>query len=565
MTRCFGIIATYMLLMTHCAHVAGTPTNKPSIDTPVDQLQPTQAERDALAEIEKLIGKQFRVNRNGAPIEAFIGEHALTPELLDQLSKLKSLRALFLNRSKIANDDLKYVAALVNLKKLYLGETAAGDAGLEHLNGLTKLEYLHLGDTEVTSAGTRHLRGLTSLKILHLFNTKVDDGGLASLQGLSKLQLVSLNPATVTDEGVNKLQQALPKLVIQGKPNWNVGHPDSAKELSVSIAVPQRDSRRVIDLRQSGAYFNVVVTNRSKHDLRLWETWNSWGYFNLSFDVLDENGRVVSTVSKRPRAWTVNFPSWVTIKPGEHFVLKVDFDPDIWIWGGDVGDSRPAYLPFLSVMGKEPEFKLNLRAVFRILPDWETIENTVWTGTVKSAPDEFVIRHLPPNTDQSGQVYEDKARGFTMTLPNGWSATPTFFSMMHYRDVFLCINSQGKQALRVTHKRKGNTETYNPETVAEQLEPGAVYIDVAYFEGPGGKRSVRGKPDTVGSRPFQEKVEPTRLADGKLSRIEESFIKDERRWHVYAYFREPVKRDVRVKAEQLLRSFQFVDKTRTQP
>lgn len=366
-----------------------------SIDGSVDEQQPTDTEKRALAAIEKVVGGNFRVNKKGAAIEAFLGDHELTADLLEHLAKIRSLRSLYLNRSKIADDELRHLTELANLRRLYLGETAVGDAGLEHLKGLTNLEYLHLGDTKVTGAGTEHLRGLTNLKILHLFHTRVDDGGLADLQGLSKLQLVSLSPTTVTDEGVKKLQQALPKLVIQGKPKWIVDHPDSAKELSVSIAVPKRDSLRVIDLRQPDAYFNVVVTNLSKRSLRLWETWNSWGYFNLSFDVLDDKGNVVNSVVKRPRVWTRNGATWVTIKPGEHFILEVDFDPDIWIWGGDIGDSRPVYLPFLSVMGAKPEFKLKLRAVFRILPDWETNENNVWTGTVRSTPDTFSVRHTP--------------------------------------------------------------------------------------------------------------------------------------------------------------------------
>lgn len=71
----------------------------------------------------------------------------------------------------------------------------------------------------------------------------------------------------------------------------------------------------------------------------------------------------------------------------------------------------------------------------------------------------------------AGQVYEDKARRFRITIPKGWSATPASYAVQHYRDVFLCINSNGNKALRVTNERKGDTERYNPETVAAQLAP----------------------------------------------------------------------------------------------
>jgi hypothetical protein len=365
-----------------------------------EQVKPTDAERQALVAIEKLLGRQFVVNENGAAVEGLLGGHKLTDAVLKHLPELKNLQSLYLNRTEITDDGMKRLSALTNLRKLYLGETTVGDAGLKHLKGLTKLEYLHLGATKVSGAGTKYLEELTNLKILHLFDTNVDDGGLANMQGLTKLQLVSLPPTTVTDEGVKKLQQALPKLVIQGKPKWVVDHPDSAKELSVSIAVPARDSKRSIDLRERDSHFHVVVTNLSKHDLRLWETWNSWGYFNLSFDILDDKGNVAYSIVKRPRAWTRNAATWVTVKPGEHFLLKVDFDPDIWIWGTDVGDNTPVYLPFLAVVGRKPEFNVRLRAVFRILPDWETIEHNVWTGTVRSTSADFVVRHTLRSTDK---------------------------------------------------------------------------------------------------------------------------------------------------------------------
>ncbi len=388
-----------------------------AIEPPNTQTKPTDAEKKALVEIEKLVGRQFTVNENGAVVQGVLGGHELTAAVLEHLAELRNLRTLYLHRTEITNDGMKCLREMTNLRKLYLGETAVGDAGLEHLMGLTNLEYLHLGNTKVSGEGTKYLKGLTNLKILHLFDTNVNDAGLANLQGLSKLQLVSLSSSTVTAGGVRKLQQALPKLVITGNPRWAAVHPDSAKELSVSIAVPARDSKRTIDIRKPDSHFNVVVTNRSKHDLRLWETWNSWGYYNLSFDVLDGKDNVLYSIVKRPRAWTVNGATWVTVKPGEHFVLKVDFDHDIWV-RDDLGDDRRIYVPFLALMRTTPEFKLKLRAVFQILPDDETIEKEVWTGTVKSAPDDFVIHHTPQKAanepNQTARSKEDKTHSFSL-------------------------------------------------------------------------------------------------------------------------------------------------------
>ena len=170
----------------------------------------------------------------------------------------------------------------------------------------------------------------------------------------------------------------------------------------------------------------------------------------------------------------------------------------------------------------------------------------------------------PATGKAGGTVYEDKARGFRLTIPKGWSATPASYAVQHYRDVFLCINSRGNKALRVVDQRSGDTVEYSPRTVAAQLTPGTVYLDLAYFEGPGGRRNVKGKPDTVDAdlSPLLKQSPWKKVAGGKFSKAVLSFIKGERAWHFYAYIREPAAPSARAQAESVLRSFRF---TGTQP
>lgn len=371
-----------------------------------ESLERSEEEQEALLAIQKLVGQNFTVNGKGAVVRGVLGGFELTEEGFEHLGQLKNLQTLYLHKTNISDTRLEPLKGLTNLQQLYLGTTNVGDDGIEHLEGMTKLEYLHLGSTKVTDVGLKHLEGLPNLRILDLFDTQVTDAGLEHLQGLNNLQRLSLANTNVTDEGVRKLQRALPKLVIVGKPKWAVVNPDDAKTLSVSIAVPKRQSERAIDLRQPGSHFNVVITNKTDGDLRLWETLNSWGYFNLSFDVLDDDGKVVGSISKKPRGWTVNGPTWLTLEPGGHFTLEIDFDPEIWIWRTDVGGNKPAFIPFLAMANTTPEFDSKLRAVFRILPDVKSIEHNIWTGTVRSTPDNFVIRHTPrtANNDSTTSV-----------------------------------------------------------------------------------------------------------------------------------------------------------------
>lgn len=149
---------------------------------------------------------------------------------------------------------------------------------------------------------------------------------------------------------------------------------------SIAIAVSNRGTKRTINLANPGSHFHVVVTNNSNREQRIWETWNSWGYFNLRFDVMDDKGSVAYQITKnRNKTWTRNVPSWVTLGPGEHFVRDVDFDRDTWI------------MPFLKSADPQRHSSLKLRAVFEIKSNDESVEHGIWTGAIESKADDFTV------------------------------------------------------------------------------------------------------------------------------------------------------------------------------
>ena len=158
-------------------------------------------------------------------------------------------------------------------------------------------------------------------------------------------------------------------------------------ELTVAIAVPARGPHqkgkpgpRVIDIRQAQSHFHVVVTNTSGKPQRLWQTWNSWGYYNLRFEVADAAGKVLYAIKKKPRAWTRNFPSWIELASGEPFVMDVSFDRESWT------------LPFLKDK-RQGEFPLRMRAVFGNRADKQTEEHKVWTGEASSPFQDYRVRY----------------------------------------------------------------------------------------------------------------------------------------------------------------------------
>jgi len=118
-------------------------------------------------------------------------------------------------------------------------------------------------------------------------------------------------------------------------------------------------------------HFHVLLTNTSTAPINLFEEWNSFGYYGLSFDIKYPDGRTVHLV-KKPRGWDKNFPSTVTIEPGGFYVFNVTFEPGIW------------ENSILNEKAGEHGTRCRMQAIYSIESDKYAREERVWTGTIKS-------------------------------------------------------------------------------------------------------------------------------------------------------------------------------------
>ncbi len=162
--------------------------------------------------------------------------------------------------------------------------------------------------------------------------------------------------------------------------------------LSIAISTPVRVENaldhRVLPVRE-GQHFHVLITNDSDKDQKLWESWNSWGFFNLRFDILDEKGEVINSIVKTPdTVWTRNFPSYTVLKPRQHLVFDVGLSHRDWV----IARKRRPYTPFVQTEDATNKNKLNLQAVFEIPKDEETDKQFVWVGQIQTAPETYEIR-----------------------------------------------------------------------------------------------------------------------------------------------------------------------------
>jgi len=72
----------------------------------------------------------------------------------------------------------------------------------------------------------------------------------------------------------------------------------------------------------------VKVTNTSTQELKLFEEWNSWGYYNLK--IVFGDGFHEYWVTKQPGVWYRNFSSFHTLASGQSFQIPVAFADHIW-------------------------------------------------------------------------------------------------------------------------------------------------------------------------------------------------------------------------------------------
>lgn len=146
--------------------------------------------------------------------------------------------------------------------------------------------------------------------------------------------------------------------------------------LSLMIMVPIHDGQRTIEVGHRAAHFNVIVKNLSEHRLNLWREWCSWGYFNLSFRLTDENG-ITWIAKKKEKDWEKNFPDFVIVDPRDELVIDVTFDPDIWdnVLPLDAGRSMT----------------VSMVAIYQSENSDDAKERGVWSGRLVSDEREYTL------------------------------------------------------------------------------------------------------------------------------------------------------------------------------
>jgi len=168
--------------------------------------------------------------------------------------------------------------------------------------------------------------------------------------------------------------------------------PTRAADWSIDV-VPQnsRDGVQYISLYDP---FQVVLTNTTDHDLMVWKEWCSWGYFNLSFEFANKDGKVIKIAKDTNEEWTKNGPDGFVVKPGKHFVLSVtlvnrDKASDKWIGTEKLDGGMTIKAIYKNTNDAFPGEKPPPQN--KIPHDRQKYIDSAWIGQVESEPMQITI------------------------------------------------------------------------------------------------------------------------------------------------------------------------------
>ena len=146
--------------------------------------------------------------------------------------------------------------------------------------------------------------------------------------------------------------------------------------LVVTIPYNQQGKRDAyIDVKPPYPFY-VLLTNTGRKPLKLWDQWNSWGFFSLQLEVIGPDGQKHLSKKKQIQ-FLINAPTGHVLRPGEAEVWDVELATVAW--------ENLEWIP------KQEKLKTQVRAIYSVVPDEETQSGGVWTGRATSRAYDFTI------------------------------------------------------------------------------------------------------------------------------------------------------------------------------
>lgn len=109
------------------------------------------------------------------------------------------------------------------------------------------------------------------------------------------------------------------------------GAQDLIAQGNISIELMPKEYKDSTINIQDTILFLVKLINNSKDTLNFYEEWNSWGFWNIEFELIKSTGKHIK-IKRESKGWDKNFASCYLIKPNQHVFIPIYNQKDWWFW-----------------------------------------------------------------------------------------------------------------------------------------------------------------------------------------------------------------------------------------
>jgi hypothetical protein len=185
---------------------------------------------------------------------------------------------------------------------------------------------------------------------------------------------------------------------------------DSDEQIRQRIPNAARDSLRCeirgnengnIVFDEAGPGNLHFILSSSQEGLKVFQEWNSWGFYARSFLAVDEKDKAKRyRLAHRIRPWDKNFAATHLLNAGQFLITDIHLCDGSWAVEPKLPEDVPA--------------RLILTGIFEIKTDAESKAQDVWTGRIESVPksafiDRFCVKRLN-ETHADGTPWGSKSK-----------------------------------------------------------------------------------------------------------------------------------------------------------
>ena len=177
----------------------------------------------------------------------------ISPKGMKYLLRMKSLKQLDVQSTKVTNDDVLHLTA-VPLQTLNLNRTKVTDGVFVHINEMRSLSSLYIGGTNVSDAGLRTLKN-HDLQELVIGMTTISDESEEVLSTLRQLELLDIGETHLSEPAFSRICKGLTRLKtltvcgLMFKDDWTEGIPKGITYLDCSKTdIGDKGLRRLVRL-----------------------------------------------------------------------------------------------------------------------------------------------------------------------------------------------------------------------------------------------------------------------------------------------------------------------------